>query len=126
MRDMMRFAIRTLVNAVAIWVAALVVSGITVRHDSAQATALTVLVVALIFGVVNAVIKPIFKVLTFPLLLLTLGLFTFVLNALMLLLTSWLSHRFDLDFSVSGFWAALLGSLVISLVSFLLSVLIPE
>jgi putative membrane protein len=126
MRGMMKFAIRIVINAVAIWVATLVVGGITIQHDDTRSMVLTLLVVALIFGVVNAVIRPVIKILSLPLLILTLGLFTFVINALMLLLTSWLSHKFHLDFSVSGFFSALLGALVISVVSFLISLAVPD
>lgn len=126
MRGMMKFAIRIVINAVAIWVATLLVGGITIQHGDTRSMVLTLLVVALIFGVVNAVIRPVLKILALPLLILTLGLFTFVINALMLLLTSWLSHRFHLAFTVSGFFAALLGALVISVVSFLISLAIPD
>jgi putative membrane protein len=78
-------------------------------------------IVALIFGVINAVIRPIVILLSLPLEILTLGLFTFVINALMLLLTSGIAHRLHLGFRVDGFWPAFVGALVISVVSFLLS-----
>ena len=86
----------------------------------------TILVVAVIFGIVNAVIKPILSLLTCPLFILTLGLFTFVVNALMLLLTSAVATRLGLPFTVDGFWAALIGSIVVSIVSFVLSVVLRE
>ena len=84
----------------------------------------SLLAVTLIFGVVNAIIKPIVKVVTCPAFLVTLGLFTFVINALMLLLTGWLAGLFNVDFRVDGFGAAFLGAIVISFVSFLLSLFI--
>jgi len=85
-----------------------------------------VLIVALIFGLVNTFIRPLIKLLALPLLILSLGLFTFVINALMLLLTSLISAEFDLGFHVTGFKAAFWGSLVISLVSMVISCLMPQ
>ncbi|MFD0279013.1 phage holin family protein [Kitasatospora sp. NPDC127111] len=111
------FVIKTLINAAAIWVAAWIVTGITLTGDDWQHKALTVIAVALVFGVVNWLIKPVVKLFSLPLFILTLGLITFVINALMLWLTSWASDKLDLDFHVDGFWAALFGSLIISLVS---------
>ena len=79
------------------------------------------LIVALIFGAVNIVIRPIIVLLSLPLEIITLGLFTFVINAFMLLLTSWIAQGMGLGFSVDGFLTALLGALLISVVSFVLS-----
>ena len=84
-----------------------------------------ILVVGMLFGLVNTYIRPFIKLFAMPLLILTLGLFTFVINAFMLMLTSWLSGQFDLGFHVAGFKAAFWGALVISLVSLVLSCLIP-
>ncbi|MFC6596661.1 phage holin family protein [Kitasatospora paranensis] len=114
---MKSFVIKTLINAVAIWIAAWIVDGITLSGGDFWHKTLTVIAVALIFGVVNFLIKPLVKLLSLPLFILTLGLITFVINALMLWLTSWASDKLSLDFHVSGFWAALLGALIISLVS---------
>ncbi|MFI2608034.1 phage holin family protein [Kitasatospora sp. NPDC018619] len=113
------FVIKTLINAAAIWVAAWIVSGIQLAQGKAdwQHKALTVLGVAVVFGVVNWLIKPVVKLFSFPLFILTLGLITFVINALMLLLTSWASGKLSLDFHVTNFGSALLGSLIISLVA---------
>jgi len=88
--------------------------------------AVTLIVVAAIFGVVNAVIKPVVKLLALPLFILTLGLITFVINALMLMLTSGIADLLKVPFRVDGFMAALLGGLVISFVSFLLNVILPK
>ncbi|MET9612372.1 phage holin family protein [Kitasatospora indigofera] len=119
---MKSFAIKTLINAAAIWVAAWIVTGITLSgQDGWGQKTFTVIAVALIFGVVNWLIKPVVKLFFLPLFVLTLGLVTFVINALMLLLTSWASDKLDLDFHVDGFWAALFGALIISLVSWGLS-----
>lgn len=117
------FLIRLVVNVVAIAATAALLPGITI--DSSNYI-VTLIVVAIIFGVVNAVIKPILAVLTCPLYILTLGLFTFVMNALMLLLTSGISDRIGIGFHVDGFWTALVGAIIISLISFVLSAFIPE
>ncbi|MBC8449245.1 MAG: phage holin family protein [Chloroflexi bacterium] len=118
---MTRLIIRWLINAAALWAAAALVSGIGYEGWPA------LLIVALIFGLVNALIRPILKLLTCPLQVLTLGLFTIVINALMLLLTSWLADQFNIAFWVSGFWPdAVLGALVVSVVSIVLSIFLKD
>jgi putative membrane protein len=112
----MPFLIRLLVNAAALWVATRIVPGV-----SYSGGALPLLGVALVFGVVNAVISPVLKILTFPIIILTLGIFALVINGLMLMLTSGLSSALGLGFHVRGFWAAFWGALVVSLVSTILS-----
>ena len=82
--------------------------------------------VAALFGVINLFVKPIVKLLSIPLYIITLGLFTLVVNALMLLLTSWIAGKLGVPFEVDGFWSAVLGGLVISVVSWLLNVLLPD
>ncbi len=130
MTPMRTIGIKVLVNGVALWVAALVLSdGIHLgqRADSLSARLLTILVVAVIFGLVNAFVKPIAKLFSLPFIILTLGLFTLVVNALMLQITSWLAGALNLDFHVdSFFWDAILGALVITFVSLLLNILIPD
>lgn len=116
--------LRWLINAAALFVATLLVPGIRLGASGRYPTAnewLTLAVVALIFGVVNAIIRPILIVLTLPLTIVTLGLFIFVVNALMLMLTSRIAQVLDLGFRVDGFIAALAGALVISVVSFALN-----
>ncbi len=118
------FLIRLGINAVALAVTAWLLPGI---HFGANDNNLVTLVlVALVFGIINAFVKPILALLTCPLYVLTLGLFTLVMNALMLLLTSSISQALGLDFVVDGFWDALVGALVISIVSFVLSLIIPD
>lgn len=117
----MRFLIRLLINAVALAAAERLIDGITYTGEW-----IWLLAVALIFGFVNATISPLLKMLTCPLILLTLGLFTLVINGLMLQLTAYLAGFFDLSFKVDDFWAAFLGALVISVVSFVLSLLLGE
>ena len=110
-----------LLNAAALWFAAWLLPGLDF-----QGTVVQLLLVAAVFGVVNSLLRPILTVLTCPLIVITLGLFTLVINALMLLLTGWLSTRWDLGFSVSGFWAAFFGGLVVGFVSVILSLLLPR
>ena len=117
----MPFLIRLLVNAAALWVATRVVTGVTYTG-----TLMPFIGVALVFGVVNAIIRPILKFLTFPFYIFTFGLFAFVLNGLMLWLTSSLSAAMGLRFHVSGFWPAFWGALVVSVVSTILGILIRE
>jgi putative membrane protein len=122
----MRFILRVLVNAAALGVATWLFSGITLSGTSTESKVVTVLIVALIFGVVNAIVKPIFRLVTLPIVLLTLGLFLLVINALLLMFTSWLSGIFGLGWHVDGFWTALWGSIVISIVSFVLNAFLPD
>ena len=117
----MRFLIRLIITAVALWAAVALVNGITFTGGW-----LSLLIVALIFGLVNAFVRPLLKLLTCPFILLTLGLFIFVINALMLWLTSALSASLGLGFHVSGFAAAFWGALVVSIVSVLLSIFAPD
>ena len=112
----MYFLLRWLINAVALWVAVQLVSGI--EHRGSWWSLLSV---ALVFGLLNTGIRPLLKLLTIPLLIVTLGLFIFVINAAMLMLTGWVSGFLNLGFHVDGFWAAFLGGLVVSIVSLVLS-----
>jgi putative membrane protein len=122
----MRLILRLLANAAALAIATWALSGITLTGSSTTNQIVTLLIVALIFGILNAIIKPIFALVTIPLLLLTLGLFLIVINACMLLLTSWLAGVFNLGWHVEGFWTAVLGGLIISVVSFILNVFLPD
>ncbi|GAA3795409.1 MULTISPECIES: phage holin family protein [Streptomyces] len=123
---MKNFVVKTIANAGALAVAVWLLDKITLTGDSTGKKAGTLIIVALIFGLVNFLVKPIVKLLTFPLFILTLGLITLVVNALMLLLTSWLADKLDLSFHVEGFWTAVLGGLIISIVSWALHVVLPD
>ncbi|MEU9994660.1 phage holin family protein [Streptomyces sp. NPDC050848] len=123
---MMNFAVKTLANAGALGVAIWLVQDITLTGDSTANKAWTLILVALVFGLVNVVVKPIVKLISLPLFILTLGLITLVINALMLMLTSWLADKLDLSFHVEGFWTAVLGGLIISVVSWALNVVLPD
>ena len=122
----MRFVIWVLVNAGALAVATALMSGIELTGDTTTDKVVTLLLVALIFGVVNTVIGPIVKLLSLPFILLTLGLLLIVINALLLLLTEWISGLFGLGFTVDGFWTAVGGAIIISIASFVLNVLLPD
>jgi putative membrane protein len=107
-------------NAAALWVAAYFIPGLSFTGGLVQ-----LFLVAAVFGVVNSLVRPLLTVLTCPLIVLTLGLFSLVINALMLLLTGWVSSYWDLGFSVTGFWPAFWGGLVVGVVSMILSLMFP-
>jgi putative membrane protein len=109
-----------LLNAAALWAAAWLLPGLDFQGSAVQ-----LLLVAAVFGIVNSLVRPILTVLTCPLIVVTLGLFTLVINALMLMLTGALSERWGLGFTVTGFWPAFWGGLVVGLVSVVLSLLLP-
>ncbi|MFJ8073482.1 phage holin family protein [Streptomyces sp. NPDC096176] len=123
---MMNFLVKTIANAGALWVSVWLLQDITLTGDSTGKKAWTLILVALLFGLVNFLVKPVVKLLTLPLFILTLGLITLVINALMLLLTSWLADKLDLSFHVEGFWTAVLGGLIISIVSWALNLVLPD
>lgn len=108
-------AVRFLVNVAALWAAQWVIRGFDI--DGAAA----LFIGALIFGVLNALIRPVIALVSCPLTVLTLGFFTLIVNTIMLALTAWVAGWFDLNFEVDGFIAAFLGALIISIVSTLLS-----
>jgi putative membrane protein len=117
----MQIVWRLLINAAALWAATRLVSGISFDGDWRL-----LLAVALVFGVLNAAVRPILMLLTLPLFILTLGLFTFVLNAVMLWLTGSISDTLGLGLHVEGFGAAFLGALVVTVVSFVLSLFVAS
>jgi putative membrane protein len=108
-------------NAAALWVAAAIIPGLDFTGGPGK-----LLLVAAVFGIVNSTLRPLLTILTCPLIVLSLGLFTLVINALMLLVTGWLSESWNLGFAVSGFWAAFFGGLVVGLVSMVLSLGLRE
>lgn len=122
----MGFLIRLAITAVALWITTLIVPGVDVHGRSGGNTALTLIVVALIFGVINAVLKPLIKVVGCVFYLLTLGLFALVINALLFLLTDRIARGLDLPFQVDGFWAAFWGAIVMTVVTWLISVILPD
>jgi putative membrane protein len=119
---MVPFIFKVAVNAVALWIATVLVDGIRVGEPKV----LTLIIVALIFGVVNAVLKPLIKTVGCAFYLLTLGLIGLVVNALLFLLVGWLSDKVDLPFTVAGFWPAFWGAIVVAVVGFVLHLIIPD
>ncbi len=127
----MRFFVWLLTNAVAVSVAAWLIDGIYFDGPSSgaeqwQEKALPVLAVAFILGLVSIFVEPVVKFFSLPFIILTIGLFLLVINALMLLLTEWIARQADVGFHVDGFWAALLGSLVITLVNGFIGLVVDE
>ncbi len=117
----MHFVLRLLATAASLWVATRIVPGITYQGSWPG-----LLGVALVFGIVNAIVRPILFFLTCPLVILTLGLFVLVLNALMLLLTSALASSLGINFHVAGFLPALIGGIVIGIISAILNIFVGE
>jgi len=112
-----RILTRVVVNALALAAAAWLLADIYVTGATTGTKLLHLLLVAVIFGVVNTFVSPVVKLLSLPFIILTLGLLIFVINALMLMLTGWLSTQFGLGFHVDGFWTAVLGAIIISIVT---------
>ena len=122
----MRFVLRVLITAVAMLVATWVLPGIEVTAGTTLRKVATLIVVALIFGVINAVLKPIIKVVGCIFYILTLGLIGLVVNGLLLWLTSWVAGKLSLPFHITGFWPAFWGAIIIGVVSWLLSITLGE
>ena len=126
MSNALALAIRVAVVAVSLWVATLIVPGIDVAAGTTGARIGTLVAVALIFGLINAVLKPLIKVVGCPFYILTLGLIGLVVNALLFLLVGYLADGVGLPFSVGGFGAAFLGAIVVGVVGFVLHLVIPD
>ncbi len=126
MSNALALVIRVAVIAVSLWVATLIVPGIDNTAGSTGSGVGTLVAVALIFGLVNAVLKPLIKVVGCPFYILTLGLIGLVVNALLFMLVGFIAEGIGLPFSVGGFGAAFLGAIVVAVVSFLLHILIPD
>ncbi|GIG01855.1 phage holin family protein [Catellatospora citrea] len=122
----MGFLIRWVINAVALWVTTLVVSGIEITAATTTRSILTLIVVALIFGLVNAILKPVIHLLGCVFYVITLGLFALFVNAALFLLVDWLASVFKLPFEINGFWPAFWGAIVMGIVSWALSLLVPD
>ncbi len=123
---MTNMIIRLFANAVALAVATWLISGITLEGATTGRRILTLLIVAAIFGVINAFVKPIVKLLSLPFIILTLGVLLLVINAFMLWLTSWITGKLDVQFHVDGFWSAVWGAIVITIVGMILNIFLPE
>jgi putative membrane protein len=123
----MGILIRLVITAVSLWIATLLIDGIHLTTDSTGSQIGTLLAVAAIFGIVNAVLRPIIKTIGCGLYVLTLGLISLVVNGLLFMLVSWIAGQLDLPFKVDDFWpSALLGALLVGVVSWLLNMLVPD
>ena len=122
----MRFLLRVLASAAALAVATAVVPGIELQTASLGSRILTLIGVALIFGVVNAILKPIVKTVGCVFYVLTLGLIGLVVNGLLLWLTSWLAGKLKLPFHITGFWPAFWGAIIVGVVGWLLGILVGD
>ena len=118
----MRFIIRWLINAVALYVAVAIVPGITPQSTNW----LSFIWLALIFGFLNALLRPLLKLLTCPLIILTLGVFTLMINTFMFWLAGVVGQNFGVGFTVNGFWPAFLGGLIVSVVSVVLTMIFKD
>lgn len=119
---MERFLLRWAINALGLYAAVALVGGIHPQDPSA----LSYIWLALIFGLLNALVRPLLKLLTCPLIILTLGLFTLVINTLLFWLAGWIGVQFGVGFTVDGFWSAFLGALIVSVVSLVLTMLLRD
>jgi putative membrane protein len=122
----MKVVIHVLITAASLFVATAVVPGIQLLAASTVSKVITLVVVALIFGVVNAVLKPIVKTIGCLFYILTLGLIGLVVNALLLLLTSWVAAKLSEPFHITGFWPAFWGAIIVGVVSWLLGIALGE
>ena len=123
----MGILIRLVITAVSLWIATLLIGGITLNTTSVPGKIGTLLAVAVIFGIVNAVLRPIIKTIGCGLYVLTLGLIALVVNGLLFLLVSWIADKLGLPFHVDHFWpSAVLGALVVGIVSWVLNMLVPD
>jgi putative membrane protein len=120
------FVVRVLVSALSLWLVVWLFDDITLVGDNDTQKALTLLATAAIFAVVDSVVAPVVKILSIPFIIVTLGLMLLVINALMLLLTSWFAGVIGLGFHVEGFWTAVWASVVISLASWVLNGVLSE
>jgi putative membrane protein len=122
----MRFVLWVVVNALALAAATALFDGIRLTGATTQDRVVTLVLVAIVFGLVNAVVRPVVKLISLPFILLTLGLLVLVINALMLLLTGWLSTQLSLGFRVDGFWTAVGGGIVVAIATWVLHLVLPE
>ena len=122
----MRFVLWVVVNALALAAATALLDGIELSARSTEDQIVTMVIVALVFGVINAVIAPVVKLLSLPFIILTLGLMLLVINALMLLLTGWVAQQLDLGFRVDGFWTAVLGAIIVTIATWVLEAVFPD
>jgi putative membrane protein len=122
----MPFVLRVIINALALWLTTFIVSGVTVDaySDTDTATVLTYLLVAVIFGVVNAIVGTVIRIVAFPLYILTLGIISFFVNAFLLQIVSWVSDAMGFGLDIADFWAGVFGALVLGVVAWLIGLIL--
>lgn len=123
----MRLVLRLLINALALWLTTLIVTGVKIVAYAPGGTlefVLTLLLVAVIFGIVNGVIGNLIRIVAFPIYILTLGLISLIVNGLLLLLVGWISSLIGFGLVVSGFWWGVLGALVLGIIGWLIGILL--
>lgn len=118
---MTKFVLRWVVNAIALFLAVYLIPGVRLEGGW-----VSILWLALIFGLINAFLRPLLKLLTCPLIILTLGLFTLLINTFLFWLTSLIGQAFGIGFTIDGFWSAFLGGLVVSVVSVIMSLILKD
>ena len=123
----MRFLLKLIINAFALWVTTLIVSGVTVKsYDPIGGKfplILTYLLIALIFGIVNGIVGTVIRIVAFPLYVLTLGLISLIVNGLLLLIVSWISDAMGFGLHVDGFWDGVWAALILAIISWLLGLI---
>ncbi len=122
---MNKFIIRWVINAIALYAAVMVVPGIQVSTNLSEQW-LAIVLLALVFGLLNALLRPLLLLLTCPLIILTLGLGTLLINTLLFYLTGWIGTQFGWGLTISGFWSAFFGALVVSIVSIILNLILKD
>lgn len=123
----MGYLIRLAISALSLWITTLLISGVRLEADSTAKKIGTLIAVAAIFGIVNAVLRPIIKTVGCAFYVLTLGLIAIVVNGLLFLLTSWIAGQLSLPFHVENFWpSAVLGAIIMGLVSWILNMIVPD
>jgi len=122
----MRFLVRTTVTVVTLWVATVLIGGIRLTGASTLGNTLTLIAVAIIFGLVNAILEPLIKLFGCLCYAFTLGLIAFVVNALLFLLVDWIAGLLRMPFTVDGFWSAFLGAIIVGVVSWAINLFIPD
>lgn len=122
----MKFILLVITNALALGLAIWLFEDITLTGSDRTDKLISLAIVGAILGIINSVVRPIVRLLSLPLIILTLGLMLLVINALMLMLTSWISEQLDLGFHVEGFWTAVFGGIVVSIATMIIESLLPD